>query len=403
MKILIVGGGGREHSLAWKLSASKKVTRLFASPGSDAIAGCAECVALNGNTEIVEFARREKIDLTVVGPEAPLVDGLADEMAAAGLKVFGPSAAAARLEGSKVFAKEFMDRNGIPSAPFGSFDNVEDARRHLETMELPLVIKADGLAAGKGVIICHTSRQAHEALDRIMVEQAFGGAGSRVVIEGFLRGEEASFFVITDGKDFIAFPPCQDHKPIGDLDTGPNTGGMGAYCPAPVVTPEVERLVVEQVVRPTLQGMAAEGHPYTGVLYVGLMIHQGQPAVVEYNCRFGDPECQPLMMMLESDLADLLLASVEGRLGEAEPRWSSGAAVCVVMASGGYPEAYAKGHIITGLENAPQTEGLMVFHAGTRRDPGTGSWSNNGGRVLGVTARQDTLGSALEVAYNAVA
>lgn len=418
MKILIVGGGGREHALAWKLSKSPRITKLFAAPGSDAIAQVAECVALEGLDAITDFAEKQGIALTVVGPEAPLVDGLVDKMQARGLKVFGPTAAAAQLEGSKVFAKDFMKRHGVPTAPYAAFTDVAAARDYLARLEGPYVIKADGLAAGKGVLICQTREEARSALDTVMVDKSFGTAGEQVVIEGFLRGEEASYFVITDGQDFVTLPSAQDHKPIGDLDKGPNTGGMGAYCPAPVMTPQVERRVLDEVVNPTLAGMAAEGNRYTGVLYVGLMIDgDGNPAVVEYNCRFGDPECQPLMMMLESDLSDILEAAVDNRLGEVKPVWRDGAAACVVMASGGYPGAYAKGIVINGLntegwgiegleigkptgDSLSGAETSLVFHAGSIKTDG--DWMTNGGRVLGVTGWGPDLNRALERAYHTV-
>ncbi|MDH4247248.1 MAG: phosphoribosylamine--glycine ligase [Deltaproteobacteria bacterium] len=400
MKILIIGGGGREHALAWKIAASPRVTKLYAAPGSDAIAAHATCVTLDSHEAIVDFATREAMDLVVVGPEAPLVGGLADRLNAAGLKVFGPSAAAAQLEGSKVFSKAFMVRHGIPTASHRAFSDVTQARSYVENQAGPWVIKADGLAAGKGVIIAEDQTQALAALDMVMVQQTFGRAGTQVVIEAFLRGEEASYFVITDGTDFITLPACQDHKAIGDLDRGPNTGGMGAYCPAPVVTAQVEQRVLDQVVRPTLAGMAAEGHPYTGVLFVGLMISEGSPYVIEYNCRFGDPECQPLMLALESDLVEVLEAAVNGRLGQVKPRWRPGAAACVVLASGGYPGAYEKGRPITGLDRSDAARSLQIFHAGTRRQ--REQWLTQGGRVLGVTAWGATLGRALETAYQGV-
>ena len=410
MKILIVGGGGREHALAWKLSSSPRITHLYASPGSDAIGELATCVQLESHQALADFAEQEGIALTVVGPETPLVDGLADLFQQRGLKVFGPTRAAAQLEGSKVFSKQFMERHGIPTASFACFDSVEAAREHVIALEGPCVVKADGLAAGKGVILCQNAREALAALDIVMVDKAFGDAGNQVVIESFMVGEEASYFAICDGKDFVAFPSAQDHKPVGDLDRGPNTGGMGAYCPAPVLTPELEEQVIAEIVRPTLEGMAAEGNPYQGVLYVGLMIEDGAPMVVEYNCRFGDPECQPLMMMLESDLLDLLEAAVEGAVAQAAPVWRQGTAVCIVMASGGYPGGYEKDFPIHGLDAAETMAGGMiggggesecrVFHAGTARDHGR--WVNRGGRVLGITAWGEDLTRALRTGYKAV-
>jgi phosphoribosylamine--glycine ligase len=400
MKVLIIGGGGREHALAWKLSGSPRLKKLYAAPGSDAIAALAECVHLDDHDAIAAFAETEKIDLTVVGPEAPLVDGLVDAMEARGLRTFGPVRAAAALEGSKAFAKDFMQRHGIPSAAYDTFDRAEDALDYVASLSGSCVVKADGLAAGKGVIICHDAAAAEEAVRAVMVDKHFGAAGDRVVVEEFLEGEEASYFVVSDGEHYVTFPSAQDHKPIGDLDRGPNTGGMGAYCPAPVVTPEVECKVLERVVEPTLRGMAAEGAPYRGVLYVGLMIADGDPYVVEYNCRFGDPECQPLMMMLQSDLLELLEGAAGGGIAAVRPGWRKGAAACMVMASGGYPGDYAKGLPISGLELLEENETLRVFHAGTARN--NGGWATNGGRVLGVTAWGEGLAAALARGYAAV-
>ena len=397
MKVLIIGGGGREHALAWKLSGSPRVTELYASPGSDAIAGLANCVNLSGHEAVADFAESEKIDLTVVGPEVPLVEGLADLLTARGLRAFGPSQAAAALEGSKTFAKDFMKRHGIPTAPYASFDDADAARAYLEERDGPYVIKADGLAAGKGVMICREREEARQAIHTIMVDKAFGASGDRVVVEGFLSGEEASYFVVSDGVNYVTLPSAQDHKPIGELDRGPNTGGMGAYCPAPVVDRKTERKVLEKIVEPTLRGMAAEGHPYSGVLYVGLMISGGEPFVVEYNCRFGDPECQPLMMMLDSDLLELLDGAARGDIAGIEPRWRKGAAACMVMASGGYPGEYAKGASIHGLGQLEEDDTARVFHAGTVRS--NGGWATNGGRVLGVTAWGENLAAALERGY----
>jgi phosphoribosylamine---glycine ligase len=401
MKLLIVGGGGREHALAWKLAQSPRVTRLYATPGSAAIAAIAECVPLDGADAIAAFALRSGIDLVVVGPEAPLVAGLSDVLRAKGLRVFGPSKAAAQLEGSKAFAKAFMARQGIPTASHRTFTHLADAIAHVQTQRGPFVVKASGLAAGKGVTVCTSQAQGLEFLQRIMSDRIFGEAGSEVVIEGFLAGEEASFFVITDGTDFIVLPNCQDHKPIGELDQGPNTGGMGAYAPAPIVTPEVERRVIDTIVRPTLRGMAAEGCPFRGVLYVGLMIDQGDPQVVEYNCRFGDPECEVQMLLLESDLLDLLEAAADGSVSGLQPRWRPGSAACVVMAAPGYPEDPKKGLPIHGLETLPVTDTCVAFHSGTAKTGG--QWVTQGGRVLTVTARGGDLRQALRQAYAGVA
>lgn len=401
MKALIVGGGGREHALAWKLSRSPRLSRLYAAPGSAAMAPLAECVALEGHEAIAAFARREDIGLVVVGPEAPLVDGIADVLRARGVRVFGPSRAAAQLEGSKAFAKAFMARHGIPSAAYRTASRLPEALAYVESLPGRFVVKASGLAAGKGVTVCDNREQGREALRRIMEERIFGASGSEVVIEEFLRGEEASFFVVTDGQGFVGLPTCQDHKPVGDLDRGSNTGGMGAYAPAPVVTTEVEERVIERIVRPTLRGMAAEGHPYRGVLYVGLMVDEGQPRVVEYNCRFGDPECEVQMLLLDSDLLDLLEAAADGSVAGIEPVWHAGAAACVVMAAPGYPDAPRKGLPIQGLDGLPESQTRVAFHSGTaRRD---GQWFTQGGRVLTVAARGVDLRQALRRAYAGVA
>jgi phosphoribosylamine--glycine ligase len=401
-RILVIGGAGREHALVWKLAQSPRVAKLYASPGSDAIGALAECVALKDAEAICAFAAEQRIDLTVVGPEAPLVEGLVDRLAERGLPAFGPTRRAAMLEGSKAFAKDFMRRHGIPTAPYAIFDGAEEAQAYLERTDPPFVVKADGLAAGKGVAVCRDRASAGAAVRAAMVEGVFGQAGARLVIEECLAGEEASYFAVCDGERFLAFPACQDHKPIGELDRGPNTGGMGAYCPTPLVTPAVERRIAEEIVRPTLRGMAAEGYPYRGMLYVGLMITPGgAPKVIEYNCRFGDPECQPLMMMLESDLLDILEAAQEEHLDAVRPRWRKGAAVCIVMASSGYPGSYRQGLSIEGLESAAASETLRVFHAGTAKKGGR--WVTQGGRVLGVTAWGGTLRSALELGYRQVA
>ncbi|MDH4122270.1 MAG: phosphoribosylamine--glycine ligase [Deltaproteobacteria bacterium] len=428
MNILVIGGGGREHALVWKLAQSPRVKALFASPGSDAMAPLARCVPLDlgqGGKDVISFAQREQIDLVVVGPEGPLVEGLADRLTEAGVRVFGPSAAAARLEGSKAFSKDFMARHGIPTAGYRTFDQPQAALDWLAANPGPRVVKADGLAAGKGVSVCHTPAEAAQAVRAMMVDKAFGQAGARVVLEDLLVGQEASYFVICDGRDFVALPPCQDHKAVNDHDQGPNTGGMGAYCPAPVITAAVEHKIQQQIVAPTLAGMAAEGHPYRGCLFVGLMISpQGEPRVIEYNCRFGDPECQPLMMMLDVDLAELLDQAATGKLGERlagvqadRPEHGrvpagtgipirAGSAACVVMASQGYPGPFAKGLAIHGLENLADQPDRVVFHAGTRRaQPNNNAeegWQTQGGRVLGVTARGDTLAQALDKAYAAV-
>ena len=397
MNILVIGGGGREHALVWKLSQSPSVTRLYASPGSDAIGELAECVELTTQEDIASFAKANKLDLVVVGPEAPLVSGLVDHLQSQGIKAFGPTAAAARLEGSKTFAKDFMHRHAIPTAAHWTFTSPQAALNWVEENPPPCVVKADGLAAGKGVAVCHTRQDARDAIHRMMVDKAFGEAGSSLVIETLLTGGEASYFVITDGTRFVALPPCQDHKPVGDLDRGPNTGGMGAFCPTPLIHKELEERILAEIVRPTLEGMAAEGHPYTGVLYVGLMIQDGHPFVVEYNCRFGDPECQPLMLMLDGDLAELLNNAVEGRLDSTLPQIKPGSAACIVMAAGEYPGDVVKGHPIRGLADLEPSDQVRVFHGGTRHKDGR--WTTDGGRVLGVTAWGETLAEALEKGY----
>jgi len=405
MRVLVVGSGGREHALVWKIARSPKVSGLLAAPGSAGISELAECfpeVAASDVPALVDLARRERVDLVVVGPEDPLAGGIADRLNEAGVAVFGPSAAAARLEASKAFAKAFMKRHQIPTADYEVFDDVEAALAYVRGRNRPCVVKADGLAAGKGVAMCEDALQAERALREIMQDQRFGDAGSRVVIEEWLRGEEASYYAITDGERIVTLAAAQDHKRLLDGDRGENTGGMGAYSPAPVVSQEVEQKVLDRVVYPTIRGMAAEGTPYTGVLYVGLMIDdRGDPFVVEFNVRFGDPETQPLMVRMDGDLVPLLEGAATGRLDETRrPLWGD-AAVCVVLASAGYPRSYEKGKAISGLEALPDDDGLVVFHAGTRRAEG-GGFETSGGRVLGVTARGKDVKEARDRAYAGV-
>jgi phosphoribosylamine---glycine ligase len=399
----VVGSGGREHALVWKLKQSPKVEKIFCAPGNAGIAEFAVCVDLSvGDIDgLVSFASKEGIGLTVVGPELPLTLGIVDRFTREGLRIFGPNRDAAALEGSKVFSKQLLVRHNIPSAHFEMFDNREDACRYLEHVKMPVVVKADGLAAGKGVIIAHSAAEAVEAVDLIMTEKAFGEAGRRVVVEEFLTGEEASFIAFTDGKTILPLPTSQDHKAVYDGDLGPNTGGMGAYSPAPVVTEELHRQVMEQIMLPTVKAMAAEGRPYKGVLYAGLMIEHGTAKVLEFNCRLGDPEAQPLLLRLRSDLVDLMEAVIEERLHDIQLEIDPRPAVCVVMAAEGYPGSYRKEDEISGLAEAKNVAGVQVFHAGTAL---RGSRIvTAGGRVLGVAALGVNLAAALENAYKAVA
>lgn len=402
MKVLVIGGGGREHALVWKIRQSPLVSRLYCAPGNAGISRLARCVPIEPHEieQLAAFAARERVDLTVVGPEEPLVSGIGDLFAKRGLNLFGVSGLAARLEGSKAFAKELMRRYGIPTAGFETFSDPARARAYVRDKGAPVVVKADGLAAGKGVFPCLTVEEALAAIDKIMVERAFGAAGERVVVEEFLQGEEASFLAFTDGEYVLPFPSCQDHKAIYEGDRGPNTGGMGAYSPAPVVTPELHQRIMVEIIQPTVSAMAAEGAPYRGVLYAGLMIAHGSAKVLEFNVRLGDPEAQPLLMRLQGDLVPLLQAVVEGRLGGVEARWDPKAAVCVVMASQGYPGAYEKGRPISGLDEIEGMEDVVVFHAGTSEKDGR--IVTNGGRVLGVTARGEDVKDAVERAYQAV-
>jgi len=400
MRLLIVGAGGREHALAWKCKQSPKITSLHVTPGNGGIEEIAECWYLTEHNRILERAKAERIDLAIIGQEDYLVDGLSEALEAEGIAVFGPGRAAARLEGSKVYAKEFMQRHGIPTARFQKFADVAAAKKYLGGISPPYVIKASGLAAGKGVLICSDIETAKEGLDSIMVAKQFGEAGNEIVIEEFLEGEEASFFVFTDGNSHIALPTLQDHKRQLELDSGPNTGGMGCYSPAPVVNGIVTEKVIREIVEPTLKGMAAEGHPYKGILYIGLMIKDNQPRVVEYNIRFGDPECQPLMLLLDSDLVEIAMAVAKGSLDSLRVQWKQRAAVIIVLASGGYPGSYEKGFTIQGLEELQSSQQQMVFHAGTRRDGNR--FLTAGGRVLGVACLGENLEKALQAAYRNV-
>jgi phosphoribosylamine--glycine ligase len=403
MKILVTGNGGREHALAWKFAQSANVETVYLMPGN---AGSADDPKLE-NVDIgvmdfekqIEFALKHDIDLTMIGPEAPLVAGVVDKFQAAGLVCFGPSKAAAQLEGSKIFTKDFLKKYEIPTAKYGSFDSADAALAYLQGVNLPIVLKADGLAAGKGVVIAQTLEEAEETIRQMMEENSFGLAGSRLVIEEFLRGEEASFIVIADGQVAIPFATSQDHKAVFDGDKGPNTGGMGAYSPAPVVTEKLHRKIMQQVIEPTLAGMAKEGHPYVGFLYAGLMIDANENVnVIEFNCRFGDPETQPIMMRMKDDLYDLCISAIQGRLEGQSIGFESNTAISVVMASGGYPGKYEEGIEISGIERANRLG--KVFHAGTKEVGG--KVLTAGGRVLGVTAMGESVSEAQAIAYKMV-
>jgi phosphoribosylamine--glycine ligase len=402
MKVLVVGNGGREHALVWKLAQSPLLSRLYCAPGNAGTAEQAENVPINVDdiASLLAFARAHAIDFTVVGPELPLALGIVDAFRQQGLAIFGPTQQAAQLETSKTFAKAIMAKYGIPTAPFRAFSDPQQAETYIDQHDMPLVVKADGLAAGKGAIVCKTREHAHHAIEQLMREKVFGEAGAQVVIEAFLQGEEVSFFALTDGTALVPWPACQDHKAIFDADEGPNTGGMGAYSPVPVVDVALSERIMEEIMRPTVRAMAAEGRLYQGVLYAGLMVVDRRLWVIEFNARLGDPEAQALMLRLDSDLLPLLLATVDGTLDRQTCRWLDDAAVCVVMASRGYPEAYERGKPITGVEPAAHMPGVAVFHAGTaRRD---GRLVTSGGRVLGVTARASDLRQALDRAYRTV-
>ncbi|MBN1931499.1 MAG: phosphoribosylamine--glycine ligase [Desulfobacterales bacterium] len=402
MKVLVIGAGGREHALIWKIAQSPKVKEIYSAPGNAGISELATCVPIGAEDidELLEFAKNKKINLTVVGPEGPLSKGIVDIFEQAGLKIFGATKKAAELESSKSFAKTLMMKYNIPTAVGRIFDTYEKAENYIRKMGAPIVVKADGLAAGKGVIVCNSEKEAIEALRQIMIERVFGDAGNRVVVEECLTGEEASFLAFTDGKTVLPLPSSQDHKPIFDDDKGPNTGGMGAYSPAPVVDHYMHRKIMAEVMIPTVRAMEAEGRPYKGVLYAGLMINKDQLKVLEFNGRFGDPEAQPLLIRMKNDIVPVLEATIEGNLQECELDIDTQASVCVVMASGGYPGSYNKGMPISGLEKVRQMQDVVVFHAGTaKKDLNIVA---NGGRVLGVTALGDSIKEAISNAYKAV-
>jgi phosphoribosylamine---glycine ligase len=402
MRVLVVGSGGREHALCWAIAASPLCEKLFCAPGNPGIADLAECAAVGADDldGIVALAKREKIDFVVVGPEAPLVAGLVDRLAEAGIPAFGPSAAAARLEGSKGFMKDFCARHAIPTAAYRRFSDAEAARAYVRAQGAPIVVKADGLAAGKGVVVAATIDEALAAIDEAMIGGKFGKAGAELVIEEFLDGEEASFFALCDGAHALSFGAAQDHKRVGDGDTGPNTGGMGAYSPAKIVDAAMDARIMDEIVRPTLAGMAKEGAPFKGVLFAGLMIGRAGPKLIEFNVRFGDPECQTLILRLMSDLLPALVASQQGELKHFHLRWYEDTALCVVMAAMGYPDAPKKGSEIRGLETAGKVSGVTVFHAGTKSVDG--KLVADGGRVLNVCARAKTAKDAQARAYEAV-
>ncbi len=401
MKILVLGSGGREHALVWKLRQSGRVSKVYCAPGNGGIAEQAECLSvdLKSVESMVALGGRLRPDLTVVGPELPLMLGVVDEFARRGLRVFGPTKAAAQLESSKSFAKEFLQRHHIPTAAYAICDSIEEVREGLAHFHAPLVVKADGLAAGKGVVIAATKEEAASAASEMLTGKMVGEAGARVVLEECLKGDELSFLVLSDGERVAPLVAAQDHKRVGDEDTGPNTGGMGAYSTPQIIDDKMRDWLVNHIAKPAVAGMKAEGAEYKGVLYCGLMMTAKGPMVLEFNCRFGDPETQPILMRMDSDLVDALEASIDGRVSDGVFKWSSDATVCVVMASGGYPGTFEVGKWIDGLADASQVDGVKVFHAGTSRR--NGDFYTSGGRVLGVTARAESLESAVEWAYEA--
>ncbi|PKL50027.1 MAG: phosphoribosylamine--glycine ligase [Nitrospira bacterium HGW-Nitrospira-1] len=401
MKVLVIGGGGREHAIVWKLSQSKSVDKIYCCPGNAGIAGIAECINVNQNNfnALLDFVKYEWIDLTIVGPEDPLSKGIVDLFEKDGRKILGPTKAAAQLESSKVFSKDLMKSHGISTAEYKVFTSYLHAEEYIRFKGAPIVIKADGLAAGKGVFIANTMDEAMDALKIIMKDKAFGDAGNKVIIEDCLKGEEASYMVFTDGKSIVPMVSSQDHKRIFDNDKGPNTGGMGAYSPAPVITEELEHVVMEKIMKPTIRALRSEGINYKGILYAGLMIDKGVPSVLEFNCRLGDPETQPVLSRLKTDLMEIAMAVAEERLSEINMEWNNDPAVCVVLSSSGYPGKYRKGDVITGIDEADKMQGVHVFHAGTAfKDDHV---VTAGGRVLGVTATGKDIATAKARAYDA--
>jgi len=403
MNVLVVGGGGREHALVYKLKASKEIKNLFTAPGNAGTEKLSQNVNIppESISEMKTFCIEKKIDLVVVGPENPLAVGIVDELSKSGIKVFGPNKRAAIIESSKVFAKEFMCRHNIPTADFRVFSNILDTKAYIEKHDLPIVIKADGLCAGKGTFVVHTSDELDRALDDIFIKKRFGEAGKRVVVEEKLSGEEASFFAISDGEKVLPLIGAQDHKPVFDEDKGPNTGGMGAYAPAPLIDKKLYQKIMERIIHPTIEGLKQEGIKYKGVLYAGLMIKDNEPYVLEFNCRFGDPETQPITMLMESELLPVLLSSIEGGIEKTQIKWKNGYSVCVVLASGGYPGKYEKGKVIQGLEDVEKMEDVYVFHAGTKKDK-EGKIVTNGGRVLSITSYAEEFAVAQKRVYEAV-
>ncbi len=402
MNVLLIGSGGREHAIAWKLAQSKNLTKLYIAPGNPGTAQCGQNVPIDADntSKLLEFARQNNVELVVVGPEDPLAAGLVDAFEAARIKAFGPSGKAAQLEADKAFAKQLMRSSSVSTAEGRSFDRFSDAKAYIASRDEPVVIKAAGLAKGKGVFVCDDPADGILAAEKIMQDKMFGSAGEKIIVEDKLLGEEASILAFVDGRNIYVMESSQDHKPIGDDDTGPNTGGMGAYSPAPIVTENMMNQIVREILVPVVDGMNRNGTPYKGVLYAGLMMTAGGPRVLEFNVRFGDPETQPILMRLKSDLLEVLLATCDGKLDEITLKWDPRPAVCVVMASGGYPGDYLKGKVITGLEEVRQLKDVMVFHAGTKEQ--NGNIVTSGGRVLGVTALGQTIAEAKAAAYEAV-